>query len=76
MAIDGHNMNESFKEILHIVFPTLAGMIGKKHVGPKYVYKFDFERDSDTLNMLQCARNITQMKLYVREFFAQQNNTT
>ncbi|XP_794467.1 N-sulphoglucosamine sulphohydrolase [Strongylocentrotus purpuratus] len=53
-----------------------TGMIGKKHVGPKYVYKFDFERDSDTLNMLQCARNITQMKLYVREFFAQQNNTT
>nr|XP_054762817.1 LOW QUALITY PROTEIN: N-sulphoglucosamine sulphohydrolase-like [Lytechinus pictus] len=53
-----------------------TGMIGKKHVGPKYVYKFDFERDSDTLNMLQCARNITQMKLYVREFFAEQNNST
>ncbi|XP_071479780.1 N-sulphoglucosamine sulphohydrolase-like [Diadema antillarum] len=48
-----------------------TGMIGKKHVGPTYVYKFDFERDSDTLPILQCARNITQMKLYVREFFAQ-----
>ena len=46
-------------------------MIGKKHVGPTYVYKFDFERDTDTLNILQCARNITQMKLYVRDFFAQ-----
>ncbi|PIK37400.1 putative N-sulfoglucosamine sulfohydrolase-like [Apostichopus japonicus] len=47
-----------------------TGIIGKKHVGPADVYKYDYERTEFNHPMLQVARNITNMKLLVREFFA------
>ena len=49
----------------------LTAIIGKKHVGPDYVYKFDYEQTEQNNPMLQVARNITFMKLKVREFFSQ-----
>lgn len=47
-----------------------TGIIGKKHVGPADVYKYDYEKTEFQHPMLQVARNITNMKLLVREFFA------
>lgn len=47
-----------------------TGIIGKKHIGPSYVYKFDYEQTELNNNLLQCARNVTRMKEFVREFFA------
>ncbi|KAJ8037061.1 N-sulfoglucosamine sulfohydrolase [Holothuria leucospilota] len=47
-----------------------TGIIGKKHVGPPEVFKYDYEKTEFNLPMLQCARNITKMKGFVREFFA------
>ncbi|XP_071815063.1 N-sulphoglucosamine sulphohydrolase-like isoform X2 [Apostichopus japonicus] len=47
-----------------------TGIIGKKHIGPDYVYKFDYEETNENNDMLQCARNVTRMKEFVREFFA------
>ncbi|PIK40513.1 putative N-sulfoglucosamine sulfohydrolase [Apostichopus japonicus] len=46
-----------------------TGIIGKKHIGPDYVYKFDYEETNENNDMLQCARNVTRMKEFVREFF-------
>lgn len=51
-------------------FNLMIGIIGKKHVGPADVYKYDYERTEFNHPMLQVARNITNMKLLVREFFA------
>ncbi|CAL1537720.1 unnamed protein product [Lymnaea stagnalis] len=44
-----------------------TGLIGKKHVAPPTVYKFDFER-STGFDLDQVGRNITYMKEFVREF--------
>ncbi|GLV41678.1 N-sulfoglucosamine sulfohydrolase [Carabus blaptoides fortunei] len=45
-----------------------TGIIGKKHVGPKSVYPFDYEQTEDNNSILQVGRNITHMKLLTREF--------
>ncbi|XP_033113986.1 N-sulphoglucosamine sulphohydrolase-like [Anneissia japonica] len=45
-----------------------TGIIGKKHIGPDSVYKFDYERTDEHYSMLQVARNITHMKELMREF--------
>ncbi|GAB0095166.1 N-sulphoglucosamine sulphohydrolase [Sergentomyia squamirostris] len=51
-----------------------TGIIGKKHVGPSEVYKFDFERTEEQYPINQVGRNITNIKNLVREFL-QSNDT-
>lgn len=48
-----------------------AGIIGKKHVGPRDVYKFDYEQTEENNSVLQVGRNITHIKLLVRDFLQQ-----
>ncbi|GJQ82220.1 hypothetical protein Trydic_g19423 [Trypoxylus dichotomus] len=50
-----------------------TGIIGKKHVGPSSVYKFDYEQTEENNSIFQVGRNITYMKLLAREFL---NNDT
>ncbi|CAK1546881.1 unnamed protein product [Leptosia nina] len=45
-----------------------TGIIGKKHVGPNAVYQFDFEQTEENNHINQVGRNITHIKLLVREF--------
>uniref|UniRef100_A0A8D8M3X3 N-sulphoglucosamine sulphohydrolase n=1 Tax=Cacopsylla melanoneura TaxID=428564 RepID=A0A8D8M3X3_9HEMI len=52
-----------------------TGIIGKKHVGPDNVYPFDFAYTEENHSILQVGRNITYMKLLVREFLTQQDKT-
>ncbi|KAL5017930.1 hypothetical protein ScPMuIL_003652 [Solemya velum] len=50
-----------------------TGIIGKKHVGPEWVYPFDFAETEENNSILQVGRNITLMKQLARKFL--QNNT-
>ncbi|XP_067860051.1 N-sulphoglucosamine sulphohydrolase isoform X1 [Heptranchias perlo] len=45
-----------------------TGIIGKKHVGPESVYPFDYAQTEENHPILQVGRNITKIKLLVREF--------
>ncbi|XP_063618276.1 N-sulphoglucosamine sulphohydrolase [Cydia splendana] len=45
-----------------------TGIIGKKHVGPENVYKFDFEQTEENNHVNMVGRNITHMKLLTRAF--------
>ncbi|XP_055607994.1 N-sulphoglucosamine sulphohydrolase [Uranotaenia lowii] len=45
-----------------------TGLIGKKHVGPSEVFKFDYEQTEENHPINQVGRNITNIKLFVREF--------
>jgi len=54
----------------------ISGIIGKKHVGPDAVYKFDYEVTEENHPLNQVGRNITNMKHYVREFLSQSKNDT
>ncbi|KRT80114.1 hypothetical protein AMK59_6376, partial [Oryctes borbonicus] len=47
-----------------------TGIIGKKHVGPSSVYKFDYEETEENNSIFQVGRNITHMKLLAREFLS------
>ena len=48
-----------------------TGIIGKKHVGPADVYKFDFEAtEKNGYSLDQVGRNITKMKELVRKFLS------
>ncbi|XP_076288464.1 N-sulfoglucosamine sulfohydrolase isoform X2 [Lasioglossum baleicum] len=47
-----------------------TGIIGKKHVGPENVYPFDFSQTEENNSILQVGRNITKIKLLVREFLS------
>lgn len=58
-----------------IAFLLCAGIIGKKHVGPRDVYPFDFAHTEENNSILQVGRNITYIKLLVREFLSVQNKT-
>ncbi|CAH0564258.1 unnamed protein product [Brassicogethes aeneus] len=49
-----------------------TGIIGKKHVGPKDTYLFDYEQTEENNSILQVGRNITKIKELTREFL---NNT-
>ena len=50
---------------------SLAGMVGKKHVGPASVYPFDFSyTEEDGHSILQVGRNISHMRDLVRRFFS------
>ncbi|XP_052863219.1 N-sulphoglucosamine sulphohydrolase [Anopheles cruzii] len=48
-----------------------TGLIGKKHIGPDDTYRFDYERTEEQYPINQVGRNITQIKLFVREFLQQ-----
>uniref|UniRef100_A0A182SY23 Sulfatase N-terminal domain-containing protein n=1 Tax=Anopheles maculatus TaxID=74869 RepID=A0A182SY23_9DIPT len=48
-----------------------TGLVGKKHVGPDEAYRFDYERTEKQYPINQVGRNITQIKLFVREFLQQ-----
>lgn len=45
-----------------------TGIIGKKHVGPDSVFAFDYEETEENNSVLQVGRNITRIKLLVRQF--------
>ncbi|XP_076444419.1 N-sulfoglucosamine sulfohydrolase-like isoform X2 [Babylonia areolata] len=45
-----------------------TGIIGKKHVGPEYVYPFDFAETEEQHSILQVGRNITFMRHLARKF--------
>ncbi|CAB3223501.1 unnamed protein product [Arctia plantaginis] len=51
----------------------MTGIIGKKHVGPDSVYKFDYEQTEMNNHINQVGRNITHIKLLTREFLAKAN---
>lgn len=51
----------------------LAGIIGKKHVGPGAVYPFDFAYTEENSSVLQVGRNITRIKELVRLFLQSQD---
>lgn len=46
-----------------------TGIIGKKHVGPKSNFMFDFEETEEQHSINQIGRNITNMKMFARKFF-------
>ncbi|XP_046403462.1 N-sulphoglucosamine sulphohydrolase [Ischnura elegans] len=48
-----------------------TGIIGKKHVGPNEVYPFQFSETEENNDIDQVGRNITKIKLLVREFLMQ-----
>lgn len=45
-----------------------TGLIGKKHIGPSSVFSFDYEQTEENHSINQVGRNITKIKLLVREF--------
>ena len=47
-----------------------TGIIGKKHVGPESVYPFDYSQTEENHPINQVGRNITNIKLLVREFLS------
>uniref|UniRef100_A0A1B6D7A3 Sulfatase N-terminal domain-containing protein n=1 Tax=Clastoptera arizonana TaxID=38151 RepID=A0A1B6D7A3_9HEMI len=74
-----HNFNslENIKS-LPLMLSTRGvrtGIIGKKHVGPKQNFRFDYSETEENNSILQVGRNITKMKLLVREFFSTQNHS-
>ena len=54
----------------------LTGIIGKKHVGPGLVYRFDVEHTEEENSIMQVGRNITKIKLLVREFLKEAKETS
>ncbi|XP_014767795.1 N-sulphoglucosamine sulphohydrolase [Octopus bimaculoides] len=48
-----------------------TGIIGKKHVGPEYVYPFDYAKTEENESILQVGRNITHIKELVRQFLTE-----
>uniref|UniRef100_A0A182VGY4 Sulfatase N-terminal domain-containing protein n=1 Tax=Anopheles merus TaxID=30066 RepID=A0A182VGY4_ANOME len=75
-----HNFNSLPK--VHSISSMLGkagirtGLIGKKHVGPDETYKFDYERTEEQYPINQVGRNITQIKLFVREFLQQTKSSS
>lgn len=52
-----------------------TGLIGKKHVGPASVFKFDYEMTEEGHSINQVGRNITHIKLLVRDFLKSTNDS-
>lgn len=57
--------------LLFLIEFYITGIIGKKHVGPKSLYKFDYEQTEENNSILQVGRNITHIKLLVRQFLSE-----
>lgn len=53
-----------------------TGIVGKKHVGPDDVYKFDYEVTEEYYDLNQVGRNITCMKEYIHKFLQDSKNDT
>ena len=51
-----------------------TGIIGKKHVGPASVYPFDFAQTEENNSINSVGRNISNIKLLVREFLHDYKN--
>ncbi|XP_001605082.1 N-sulphoglucosamine sulphohydrolase [Nasonia vitripennis] len=64
---------ESLPKMLHQK-NIRTGIIGKKHVGPSHAYPFDFAYTEENESILQVGRNITRIKLLVREFLSSNRN--
>lgn len=47
-----------------------AGIVGKKHVKPDSVYKFEFDASDEVYDLQQIGRNITFMKEKVQAFLS------
>ena len=60
------NYHEVRRPLPHRHF--FLGIIGKKHVGPREVYQFDFEETEENNHINQVGRNITYIKELVRRF--------
>ncbi|KAJ0176951.1 hypothetical protein K1T71_006960 [Dendrolimus kikuchii] len=58
------------RSIQVVVDGCCSSIIGKKHVGPASVYKFDYEQTEENNHINQVGRNITHIKLLAREFLA------
>lgn len=50
---------------------TSPYIVGKKHVGPGENFRFDYEQTEEQHSINQVGRNITKIKLFVREFLQQ-----
>lgn len=73
-----HNFNsfnnvDSITKILKIN-GIKTGIVGKKHVGPEEVYPFDYAQTEENNHINLVGRNITHMKLLVREFLNSTKN--
>ena len=47
-----------------------TGIIGKKHVGPDYLYPFDFSQTEENWSVNKIGRNITLIRDFAREFIS------
>ncbi|XP_055902647.1 N-sulphoglucosamine sulphohydrolase [Eupeodes corollae] len=68
-----HNFNvfktvTSLPNILRANGNVLTGIIGKKHVGAEGNFQFDYEQTEENHSINQIGRNITNIKLYVKDF--------
>lgn len=52
-----------------------TGIIGKKHVGPESVFPFDYAETEENNSIMQVGRNITKIKLLVREFLSNNDSS-
>lgn len=52
-----------------------TGIIGKKHVGPEQVYPFQFSQTEENNSINSVGRNISHIKLLVREFLTNQKSS-
>lgn len=62
---------QSLPLILNKTGDIWYGIIGKKHVGPEYVYPFPFAYTEENYNLDQVGRNITFMKELVYKFLTE-----
>lgn len=60
---------QSLPRILNQTGNFWTGIIGKKHVGPEMTYPFSFSHTEEDYPINQIGRNITLIKMLVREFF-------
>lgn len=72
------NVFDEVKSLPGLLHPKhiLTGLIGKKHVGPKSNFPFDYEQTEETHSINQVGRNITKIKLFVREFLELAKNSS
>ena len=59
---------QSLSWLLNKTGSIKTGIIGKKHVGPDYVYPFDFAYTEENYDLTQVGRNITLMKELAHAF--------
>ena len=65
---------QSLSWILNQTGNFWMGIVGKKHVGPDYVYPFDFSYTEENYPITQISRNITLIEELVYKFLSQVND--